>query len=389
MEEMSRGMQQKVAIARALLTSPVLLLLDEPTTGLDPRSKKDVQRLVLSLREEHDATVVLTTHDMDEADRLCDRLAVLDRGRVIALDTPDHLKQAGGSTGGRVHASDERTSGGCVSVAIRTRELNTAFAFFERNWNLTRRYIGWEVVWIVYSLVNALTILFIAAATEQITGQQVDTHFFVLYLLIGTTMWSYLSAVFDVVAETIAWERWEGTIEYTLMAPVRRSLHLIGTCLVRGHLFGRTRAGDFRGGGGDVRCQSRPMPTWRRPWSWWRWQRERDRAGHRRRGAAAAVHRARGADDVRDPLELAADLGGIRAGRGAAELAAGAGAAVADDVRAALGAGGAAGGRAAVSGGRRPAGFDRDGRGAGAGGLLIFRAAERYARRTGRLKRSG
>jgi ABC-2 type transport system permease protein len=86
------------------------------------------------------------------------------------------------------------------------------------------------VVWLVYSLVNSLTILFIAAATERITGQQIDTRFFVLYLLIGTTMWSYLSAVFDVVAETIAWERWEGTIEYTLMAPVPRSLHLIGTC---------------------------------------------------------------------------------------------------------------------------------------------------------------
>jgi ABC-2 type transport system ATP-binding protein len=97
MEDMSRGMQQKVAIARALLTSPVLLLLDEPTTGLDPRSKKDVQRMVLNLREEQDTTVVLTTHDMDEADRLCDRLAVLDHGRVIALDTPEHLKQAGGS----------------------------------------------------------------------------------------------------------------------------------------------------------------------------------------------------------------------------------------------------------------------------------------------------
>ena len=97
MEEMSRGMQQKVAIARALLTSPVLLLLDEPTTGLDPRSKKDVQQLVLSLRHEHDATVVLTTHDMDEADRLCDRLAVLDHGQVIAVDTPERLKQAGGS----------------------------------------------------------------------------------------------------------------------------------------------------------------------------------------------------------------------------------------------------------------------------------------------------
>src|SRR5690242_1961653 len=108
--------------------------------------------------------------------------------------------------------------------------VNTAYAFFERNWNLTRRYFGMEVVWTVYSLVSALTILFIAAATERITGQSVDTRFFVLYLLIGTTMWSYLSAVFDVVAETIAWERWEGTIEYTLMAPVPRSLHLIGTC---------------------------------------------------------------------------------------------------------------------------------------------------------------
>src|SRR5215472_15986161 len=112
----------------------------------------------------------------------------------------------------------------------RASELNTAYAFFERNWNLTRRYFGWEVVWTVYSLVSALTILYIAAATERITGQAVDTHFFVLYLLIGTTMWTYLSAVFDIVAETIAWERWEGTIEYTLMAPVRRSMHQIGTC---------------------------------------------------------------------------------------------------------------------------------------------------------------
>jgi ABC-2 type transport system permease protein len=115
-------------------------------------------------------------------------------------------------------------------MLVAARNLNTAYAFFERNWNLTRRYFGWEVVWFVYSVVNALTILFIAAATERITGQSVDTRFFVLYLLIGTTMWSYLSAVFDVVAETIAWERWEGTIEYTLMAPVPRFLHLLGTC---------------------------------------------------------------------------------------------------------------------------------------------------------------
>ncbi len=92
LQKMSRGMQQKVAIARAFLTSPVLLLLDEPTTGLDPRSKREVQQLILDLRANHDATVVLTTHDMDEADRLCDRIAVLHQGRIVADDTPDGLK---------------------------------------------------------------------------------------------------------------------------------------------------------------------------------------------------------------------------------------------------------------------------------------------------------
>lgn len=92
-ETMSRGMQQKVSIARALLTSPILLLLDEPTTGLDPRSKKDVQRFIIELREQHDATVLLTSHDMEEADTLCDRLAILSRGRIIVEGTPLQLKE--------------------------------------------------------------------------------------------------------------------------------------------------------------------------------------------------------------------------------------------------------------------------------------------------------
>jgi len=92
LEHMSRGMQQKVAVARGLLSSPIMLLLDEPTTGLDPRSKRDVQVFVEELRDTHDATVLLTTHDMDEADRLCDRIAILDNGRIIALDTPTALK---------------------------------------------------------------------------------------------------------------------------------------------------------------------------------------------------------------------------------------------------------------------------------------------------------
>jgi len=92
MEEMSRGMQQKVAIARAFLTQPIVLLLDEPTTGLDPRSKREVQAFVEELRDSHDATILLTTHDMQEADALCDRIAILDEGRIVALDTPSGLK---------------------------------------------------------------------------------------------------------------------------------------------------------------------------------------------------------------------------------------------------------------------------------------------------------
>ena len=92
LEQMSRGMQQKVAIARALLTSPNLLLLDEPTTGLDPRSKLDVQTFIEELRDTHDATIVLTTHDLAEADRLCDRIAIIDDGRIVVEDTSEALK---------------------------------------------------------------------------------------------------------------------------------------------------------------------------------------------------------------------------------------------------------------------------------------------------------
>jgi ABC-2 type transport system ATP-binding protein len=91
-EQMSRGMQQKVAIARALLTSPMLLLLDEPTTGLDPRSKLDVQSFIEEINQTHDATIVLTTHDLAEAERLCARIVVLNDGRIITEGTPDELK---------------------------------------------------------------------------------------------------------------------------------------------------------------------------------------------------------------------------------------------------------------------------------------------------------
>ncbi|MEA2678077.1 MAG: type transport system ATP-binding protein [Chloroflexota bacterium] len=92
LEQMSRGMQQKVAIARAFLTSPVVLLLDEPTTGLDPRSKLEVQTFIEEVRDRHDATIVLTTHDLEEAERLCSRIGLLNDGRLVAEGTVSELK---------------------------------------------------------------------------------------------------------------------------------------------------------------------------------------------------------------------------------------------------------------------------------------------------------
>ena len=94
MKQLSRGQQQKVAIARSFLTSPSLLLMDEPTTGLDPRSKREVQELVRSIRQDRAATVLLCTHDLEEAEVLCDRVLVIDRGRVLAEGTPAELIRA-------------------------------------------------------------------------------------------------------------------------------------------------------------------------------------------------------------------------------------------------------------------------------------------------------
>ncbi len=91
MEALSRGMQQKVALARALLTAPVLLLLDEPTTGLDPRSKLEVQEFIKEVRQVHDATILLCTHDLDEAEALADRVGILADGELIALGTVKEL----------------------------------------------------------------------------------------------------------------------------------------------------------------------------------------------------------------------------------------------------------------------------------------------------------
>jgi ABC-2 type transport system permease protein len=115
-----------------------------------------------------------------------------------------------------------------------------AYAFFERNWNMTKRYWAWELVWLVYLIVNALSVTYIGASAELITGATINVNFLILYLLIGTSVWSYLSVTFDGVTDIINMERWEGTIEYTFMAPISRFTHLLGSCwyaLVHGLLF--------------------------------------------------------------------------------------------------------------------------------------------------------
>ncbi|TMC16651.1 MAG: ABC transporter permease [Chloroflexi bacterium] len=115
------------------------------------------------------------------------------------------------------------------------------YAFFERNWNITKRYWAWELVWLVYLIVNALSVTYIGASAGAITGvKNINVNSFILYLLIGTSVWSYLSVTFDGVTDIINMERWEGTIEYTFMAPISRFTHLIGSCwyaVVHGLLF--------------------------------------------------------------------------------------------------------------------------------------------------------
>lgn len=108
-------------------------------------------------------------------------------------------------------------------------EARQSYAFMARNFNLVKRYWGWEVVWLAYSIANALSVTFIGAGAGEITGQDnINTDFLITYLLIGTLVWHFLSGTLNVISEMIAWERWEGTIEYTLMAPVRRYNQIFG-----------------------------------------------------------------------------------------------------------------------------------------------------------------
>ena len=108
-------------------------------------------------------------------------------------------------------------------MTIATREMRASLAFVVRNFNLTRRYWGWEVAWLIYSLAAALAVAFIGVAQGDAELLQV--------LIIGTIFWNFLSIVFGFIGETVTWERWEGTLEYTFMAPVRRYTQLVGSTM--------------------------------------------------------------------------------------------------------------------------------------------------------------
>ena len=112
------------------------------------------------------------------------------------------------------------------TLAVR-RELVGFAGIVERNTYLIRRFMWWEVAWFLYTVANTLTIVFIAKGAEA-AGYRLDVNRETIVLLIGAVVWSYLGLLFEIVTETVAWERWEGTIEYTFMAPLSRPAHLLG-----------------------------------------------------------------------------------------------------------------------------------------------------------------
>jgi ABC-2 type transport system permease protein len=119
-------------------------------------------------------------------------------------------------------------------IAQLNGQIGLAYAFVEREIALSKRYWAWEIVWLVYGIVTSLSVAYIGLAAPAISGGQVDEAAisrFVLYLLVGTIAWRFLGIIFENIGEVIAWERWEGTIEYTFMSPVPRLTHLLGMCV--------------------------------------------------------------------------------------------------------------------------------------------------------------
>jgi ABC-2 type transport system permease protein len=116
-----------------------------------------------------------------------------------------------------------------VKMTTLVHEFRATYAFVERNANLVKRYWSWELVWMAYSIANSLSVSYIGLGMERIAGgSNIDSRYLVLYLVIGTLVWRYLSSIFYWITDIIGIERWEGTIEYTLMAPIRRLTHMAG-----------------------------------------------------------------------------------------------------------------------------------------------------------------
>jgi ABC-2 type transport system permease protein len=113
-----------------------------------------------------------------------------------------------------------------MSTAI--NELKASYAFIERNFNIVKRYWAWELVWLVYTIANSLAVSYIGLGVEELGGSGVDGKYLVLYLAVGTIVWRYLAVIFYWVTDLVGLERWEGTIEYTLMAPITRFFHMMG-----------------------------------------------------------------------------------------------------------------------------------------------------------------
>ena len=127
------------------------------------------------------------------------------------------------------------------SASTLRHELIGLGGVVERNWYLVKRYAWWEIAFFLWTAANTLTIVFIARGVEA-AGGDVDVERLTMVLLIGAVIWSYLGIVFEILTETVAWERWEGTIEYTFMAPLSRPVHLIGMGIFA-VFYGIVRAG--------------------------------------------------------------------------------------------------------------------------------------------------
>jgi ABC-2 type transport system permease protein len=113
-------------------------------------------------------------------------------------------------------------------MSVITHELKASYAFIERNFNIVKRYWAWELVWLVYTVANSLAVSYIGLGMEQLGGSAIDGKYLVLYLAVGTIVWRYLAVIFYWVTDVVGLERWEGTIEYTLMAPITRFMHMAG-----------------------------------------------------------------------------------------------------------------------------------------------------------------